>query len=370
MDAFLTRWIIDPLVHWSTRPFVLALKTAFEHLIPVYAILGILSVLIHYGTQVPISMELLFKSIPFILIISLSFELTSHASKESWMIASNSMLLTYLLNQNHTISLGFMMSAIGSTYLFYFLYSLLTKLVSQIQIESLPQKALLNNTHWLAVLLFTGLILSLPIQIDWIENGLLSLFSFSNSLFFFMIINTLNTWFWYKGHHGTHVLSVWVVPLSLITLLFNIIAYNQGIPLPYRFAGYIYAVFGNYAIFNAIQLWLRFKPIHPNDSDLHHHSFLSSWVNINESLIYSLPLVQNKSIFTLFISVNAVNMSLLSLAFSLNWIQPFFFASPFSIPSLVQAGFGMFNLMGILVWIGIVFIDVVLITPWMLKRTS
>ena len=370
MDAFLTRSLLEPMVHWSTRPKVLALKTAFERMIPIYAMVGILSIVNHFKFFIPFSLTPLFQIIPFILILSLSLELTSTTSKETWMIASNSMLLTYMMNQNLHISLGFMVSAIASTYLFYSLYTLLDRLLSKIQIESLPQKALINNVHWIAMLLFTGLTLAFPFNVGWLETGLLNLFSLTNSVYFFILINTLNTWSWYKGHHGTHVLSVWVIPLTGITILFNLIAFSQGQALPYRFAGYIYAVFGNYALFNAIQLWLRFKPIHPNDSNLHRHSFLSTWVNINEALIYSLPLVQKRSIFLMFISINAINMGLLFTAFSLNWIQPFFFASPFSIPSLVQSGLGMFNLTGSLVWIGIVLIDTVLMTPWMLKRRS
>lgn len=369
MDAFLSKNLLEPMVHWSTRPNVLALKTAFEHMIPVYAMVGILAVLIH-NQLISFTLTPIFQIIPFILIVGLSYELSLNSSKVTWIIASNSMLLTYRMNPHLQFNLAFLVSAIASTYLIYFLYSVLDRVLSKIQSGSLPQKALLNNVHWIVMLLFTALILVFPLTIDWLDPVLLQLFSLTNSVFFFILINTLNTWSWYKGHHGTHVLSVWVIPITGITIVFNLLAFSQGHVLPYRFAGYIYSVFGNYAIFNAIQLWLRFKPIHSTDTSLHQHSFLSTWVNINEALIYSLPLVQKKSIFLMFSILNALNMGLLFSAFSLNWIQPFFFASPFSIPSLVQSGLGMFNLMGSLVWVGIVLIDAILMTPWMLNRRT
>lgn len=367
MDAFLTHWVLNPLVKLSANPKLYRLKTAFERLIPLQAIMA-LGILAYRFGLISFNLEPALHLFPFLMSLSISYDFNSKDAHPWWMISGLSILLTYTLNPSLRIDLSFFIVSILAPFGFEALFEGLDNLLTKLKIESLPQKALIANARWAFTLVLSLVILSLSLDLSGFTEFLTIGFSLTNTLWFFIGVNSLNTWIWYKGHHGTHVLSIWVLPISSLALLLNLYAYANGHVLPYRFAGYMYAIFGNYAIFSAIQIWLRLFPKSKADIDLHAHSRMSTWVNINESLIYSLPLVQNTTILTMFLSLNALNMIILFKAFSLNWIQPFFFASPFTLPSLVQAGLGMGAYQGSLVWLVLVFIDVLLMTPWMLKR--
>lgn len=280
-------------------------------------------------------------------------------------------ILNYQLNQKHAyihISLTFLLllksnAILLVTDLFILtlvvflidgLYHLGTK-VTNFKIEQLPDKINESiNLSLLLLMLSLVILLPIPFRSSSFESVFLWFLSHIDTVFMIIALSSLNTYLWYKGYHGSNLLCLFVLPFSYLALLYNLQAYDLGQTFPYLLSGILFTHYGNYVIFNALQTYhmLKFKE--------DRFAWLSSFFNINESLIFS-TLTHQKDNFKLMLFLNALNMSLIYYFFNQGMIHGFMFAVPFIVPSILSVSIASASLSSLLLWLSLFIIDLLII---------
>lgn len=368
---------LERLLRFSSQKHFTALKIAFENLSPLLFGLGITAIIHRFfyasvaTTHVLLYGFLLFG---FLLLISLSIEL-SKLSQGSWLtlavLSVGSVSLLYVPTTN-IISLHSFILIILSGFWTYGVQTVLSRWGLNLKISpKLPQRVYLSLLEMFTFVL-TALLLWLMnpwlkmLMTPIIQAVVLSL-SITHTLVFFIFLNSLNIYIWYKGYHGTNVLSNFVIPITTLTLILNMDAFFKGLPFPFIFAGLLHTLYGNYIIFNAIHIWIKLKAKSKHLKDLQHVGHLSTFFNINETLLFGLPLVKSKTMLKGFLLTNVLNMMLLFFALNQQWVSPLFVGLPFMVPAPLNVAFSSFSWNALLLWFGLMMVDILLLHPFLKK---
>lgn len=334
---------IQGLLWLSSLPKVNAIKNTLEQYFWFLSIISLVVFLKWFS---------FYDLIPVLLmtwVIMLSFQLNQ---KHAYIHISVTFLL--LVKSNALLLLTDLFILTLVVFLIDGLYHLGTKVLN-LKLEQLPDKVN-ESIHLSLLLLMLSLVILLPIPFgsSLFESVLLWFINHIDTVFIIILLNSLNTYLWYKGYHGSNLLSLFVLPISYLALLYNLQAFDLGQTIPFLLSGILYTHYGNYVIFNALQAYhvVTFKE--------DRFAWLSSFFNINESLIFS-TLTHQKDNFKLILFLNALNMSILYFFFNQGMIHGFMFAVPFIIPSVLSVTLASASLSSLLLWLSLFIIDLIII---------
>lgn len=144
----------------------------------------------------------------------------------------------------------------------------------------------------------------------------------SSSLIALIIISLLSQYIWYKGYHGFG--TVWAMMMCLwLPLIWHqveLFAFNQPLQTVMPNAViWVFAMIGGSGSTFALILVLKLKKV---TTYIINDSLKSGFFNINESVLYGYPTVQNKKIIIPFMFVPVLNVVVAWLLFSNHLMNP------------------------------------------------
>lgn len=159
-----------------------------------------------------------------------------------------------------------------------------------------------------------------------------------DSLLWILIIIGLMNFMWVIGLHGSGMIGAIVMPLYLVMLQNNFEAYTSGHELLYIVTPpFLYLCFqgGSGATFPLLLHMLRSKSVKLRK--LAKAAFLPSLVNINEILIFGLPIVMNPILAVPFVAAPVIICFINYMAFYFHMVDRIFVLVPFCIPIPILA---------------------------------
>ncbi len=189
----------------------------------------------------------------------------------------------------------------------------------------------------IAILIFVFLNNIFTTQVAWFISMYLrvssTIFSlYQNPLIFLAILLVLNL-IWYSGFHGDQVLSIWFEPIIIIFTLFNIGSVIGVADKTYIINASFYTAFSGVTgsgITGAILVNLILS--RKKDLEIVRSSFVPAIFNINETVMFGLPIVGNKTFKIPFLFAPLIAASLAYLATYFGLMKPFMFAVPWYFP--------------------------------------
>ncbi|CAM3628577.1 PTS transporter subunit EIIC [Erysipelothrix urinaevulpis] len=196
-----------------------------------------------------------------------------------------------------------------------------------------------------------------------------SIFNLYQSVWVFLIILFLLNYIWYYGFHGDQVLSLWFEPMLIIFTMFNLGKWLGIADHTYIINASFYTAFSGVTgsgITGAIIVNLILKK--KKNLAIVKSSMVPAIFNINETVMFGLPIVGNKIFKVPFLLAPIIAGSLAYLATSVGLMKPYMLAVPWYFPiglkSLIATGG---HLPSVLIELGIFLTIVLLYLPATLK---
>lgn len=147
---------------------------------------------------------------------------------------------------------------------------------------------------------------------------------------------------WFAGIHGAAIVGGIMAPFYLSNLGVNQEALAAGLELPHIFIESFWSFFiiigGSGATFGLVLLYLRSKSAHLKA--IGKLSFVPSFFNINEPVIFGTPFVMNPIMFIPFVGVPMVNAIIAYYASSWNIVGKTISLVPWTAPAPIGAAWG------------------------------
>lgn len=190
------------------------------------------------------------------------------------------------------------------------------------------------------------------------------LISATGSLPSILLINVLMTIFWFFGIHGANMVGIVTTPLTTLGLTLNAEAYAAGKELPSIFAGAVNSVYGGWISYFAVVIVIILFCKSSQAKSIAKIASVPAFFNINEPLIFGLPTVLNPFTLITFLICNNLNFTIVYLLMDSGFLGKFFVTLPFTVPAPLQAWLASMDPKSILVWIGLLILDVIIALPF------
>ncbi len=191
------------------------------------------------------------------------------------------------------------------------------------------------------------------------------LLSATGSLPSIILINVLMTIFWFFGIHGANMVGVVTTPLVTLGLTLNAEAYASGQELPAIFAGAVNSVYGGWISYFAVVLVILLFCKSTQAKSVAKIAVVPAFFNINEPLIFGLPTVLNPFTLICFLICNNLNFTIVYFLMKSGFLGKFFVQLPFTVPAPLQAWLASMDIKSILVWAGLLVLDMVIALPFL-----
>lgn len=192
----------------------------------------------------------------------------------------------------------------------------------------------------------------------------------SNNLISIIIMNFIITISWFFGFNGTYIVNTVMTPILLTLSMENLIATTNGVMPPNIITSTfqsIYTNFGGCGSTLALVIILLFFSKNNESKKIAKISIIPSLFNINESIVYGLPVIMNLSFLIPFILCPIINVliSYYSMYFGIvkytNGIQ-----LPWTMPIIIS-GYLSSGFSGMILQIILLFINMLIYFPFVLK---
>lgn len=243
-------------------------------------------------------------------------------------------------------------------YLYFFERKLYIKLPKEVpnvisdSFVSIIPSFVLFSFWWVIIYLLKFDVLSL---INLIFNPLLKM---GNSLILILIIPLLNRLLWFVGIHGGSVINSIFLPLFTIMNSSNLEAFLNSETIPYIASGIFYSSYvwiGSFPV--ALALMFSNKKEY---KAIGYASLIPALFNIDESIIFGLPVILNPIMFIPFILSGIVPSVLSYIAISVGVISAPVLSVPWTIPAPFKALLSTNNDFRAVIWVfllwGIIFL--------------
>lgn len=180
------------------------------------------------------------------------------------------------------------------------------------------------------------------------------------------IITMLSQLFWFFGIHGASITQPIRLPFMQMYLVENIAAFSANEPIMHFFTqpfwSYVITLGGGGATFALVLLLVRSK-----SSELKTLGRLSigpAIFNINEPIIFGLPMVLNPIMMIPFIFVPVVNACIAYLLMAMNIVGKGIIETPWTTPAPIGAALGCMDIKAGIMVIGLIILDMILYYPF------
>lgn len=187
-----------------------------------------------------------------------------------------------------------------------------------------------------------------------------------DSLVGICLITIIAQTFWFFGLHGASITQPIRLPFMQMYLITNIAAYSAGKPLVHFFTqpfwSYIIALGGGGATLGLCILLVRSKSVELRT--LGKLSIGPAFFNINEPIIFGLPMVLNPIMMIPFIFVPVVNSIIAYTCMALNIVGKGVIETPWTTPAPLGAALGCMDVKAGIMVIGLIILDMALYYPF------
>lgn len=187
-----------------------------------------------------------------------------------------------------------------------------------------------------------------------------------DSLVGICLITIIAQTFWFFGLHGASITQPIRLPFMQMYLITNIAAYSAGKPLVHFFTqpfwSYIIALGGGGATLGLCILLLRAKLVELRT--LGKLSIGPAIFNINEPIIFGLPMVLNPIMMIPFIFVPVVNSIIAYTCMALHIVGKGVIETPWTTPAPLGAALGCMDIKAGIMVVGLILLDMALYYPF------
>lgn len=172
--------------------------------------------------------------------------------------------------------------------------------------------------------------------------------------------------FWFFGLHGASITQPIRLPFMQMYLIENIASFTAGEPLAHYFVqpfwSYVITLGGGGATLGLCILLVTSKS--KELKTLGKISIGPAIFNINEPIIFGLPMVLNPLMMIPFIFVPVVNSIIAYTLMALNIVGKGVFETPFTTPAPLGAAIGFMDFKAAIMVVGLILLDIVLYYPF------
>ena len=154
--------------------------------------------------------------------------------------------------------------------------------------------------------------------VDLLTKILSPILSASGSLPAVILVNLLVMLFWLFGIHGAALMAAVIGPLQTANLTANAAAKAANDLLPHVFAGSFKSIFATQIMYNALLIGILLFASSPRLKSLCKFAFIPNLFNINEPLIFGLPIVMNVILMIPIMLTTVLNTTVSYLAMNFN----------------------------------------------------
>lgn len=188
--------------------------------------------------------------------------------------------------------------------------------------------------------------------------------SASGSLGSIMFINFLVTTFWFLGIHGGSVVGAIVTPITTANFAANASAYQAGTEIPHIFAGSYNAFYGGWITYPALLFCFLFLAKSAQLKSLSRAALVPTFFNINEPLIFGLPIVMNVIVIIPTYICTALNIAVSYILMDSGIIGKIVVNIPWTTPGTIAVFLSTLDWKATVLWFALFVVDFLICIPF------
>lgn len=197
-------------------------------------------------------------------------------------------------------------------------------------------------------------------------SGIISpVLSVTNSLPSVILINLFVIGFWFFGIHGAAMMAAIVGTLQASNLAANAAAIAEGAIPQFVLAGSFKSIFGTQIMYEALLVAILIFAKSPRLRSLGKIALVPNLFNINEPLIFGMPLVMNLTMIIPVLLTTILNTAVFYLAMSANIVGKVYISTVATIPSPINAFLSTLDFKAVILWFILFAVDILIFAPFM-----
>lgn len=197
-----------------------------------------------------------------------------------------------------------------------------------------------------------------------VQNVISPLLSFSDTLGSVIVINLFVIGFWFFGIHGSAMVASIVGPIQSANLAANAAAVEAGQNCIAILAGSYKSIFGTQIMYWGLLLAIMIFAKSDRLKSISKLSFVPNIFNINEPMIFGLPIVMNISLIVPILLTTTINTTVSYLLMHANIIHKVYVATVGTLPSPVNAFLSTMDWKAPVLWVLLMLADIVIFAPF------
>lgn len=197
-----------------------------------------------------------------------------------------------------------------------------------------------------------------------IQNLISPLLSFTDSLPSVIIINIFVIGFWFFGIHGAALVASIIGPIQATNLAANAAAMaSNGVPGAVL-AGSFKSIFATQIMYNALLFSVLLFAKSPRLKSLCKLSLVPNLFNINEPLIFGLPMVMNVVLIIPILITTVIDTAVFYLLMTSDFIGKVYIATVATFPAPINAFLSTMDWKAPIVWFILLLINIAIFVPF------
>lgn len=200
--------------------------------------------------------------------------------------------------------------------------------------------------------------------ISLVQNIISPLLSFTDSLGSVIVINLLVIGFWFFGIHGAAMVASLIGPIQSANLAANAAAVEAGGVGTAILAGSYKSIFGTQIMFEALLIAVLIFAKNDRLRSLCKLSLVPNIFNINEPLIFGLPIVMNVTMIFPILITTILNTGATYLLMKGGFLKKVFVSTVATFPSPINAFLSTMDWKAPVVWFILFAINILIFAPF------
>lgn len=201
-------------------------------------------------------------------------------------------------------------------------------------------------------------------MITFVQNIIAPLLSFTDSLGSVIVINMFVIGFWFFGIHGAAMVASIIGPIQSANLASNAAAVEAGGMGTAVLAGSFKSIFGTQIMFEALLFAVLLFAKNERLRSLCKISLIPNIFNINEPLIFGLPIVMNVTMIIPILLNTVLNTAVSYLFMKMKVINTVFVTTLATFPSPINAFLSTMDWKAVVLWFVLFAVDLAVFMPF------
>lgn len=197
-----------------------------------------------------------------------------------------------------------------------------------------------------------------------IQNLISPLLSFTDSLPSVIIINIFVIGFWFFGIHGAALVASIIGPIQATNLAANAAAMSVGALPSAVLAGSFKSIFATQIMYNALLFSVLLFAKSPRLKSICKLSLVPNIFNINEPMIFGLPMVMNVVLIIPILLTTILDTAIFYLMMTSDIIGKVYIATVATFPAPINAFLSTMDWKAPIVWAILLIINIVIFIPF------